>query len=728
MTGARERISMSLKVVARTLIPLIIAAFVFFLVTGGTIIVPTNIAWLQHGDLAQDYVGWEFFRKSAWSLPIGLNPNYGLEIGTSILFSDSLPLFAFLFKLASRWLPNPFQYDGLWVFSCFLLQAWFAWKIVRSMSEDILACISAVGLFLFAPPLLMRVCCHIPLVGQWVILASLYLYFVEPKRGKHIWWPSLIFVTILVHPYLLVMVLGLWVADLWKRLLIGKGGMRGLAREIVFVSALGVLGLWTVGYFQFGEAGSSGSFGLFRMNLLSPIDPGFEEALGWHSDWSYLLKDLPGGPGDYEGFNYLGLGLLIGIVLGLAVVIHRFPGIGEKRKWIPLLIILLGFTLFSLSNNIGIGAKEISFSAPAWVLEYAGVFRASGRMFWPVFYAICCAVIWILIRGYRGRWAATILSAMVLIQVVDTSAGWRPIRHFLSRKVGSTWDTPLKSDFWRLAGSSYKKVRRLMPGNIKKDWEVFAHYAATHNMATDSVYFARVNSDEVNRAIERARVDIATGNFAGDSLYILDEAVVRQVLLSPDTGSVRNSSALVAKVDGFYVLAPGWKESKVGTAAVKGLKLDDLFAHPATNGVLSMGRGGNGLRYLVTGWSQPEESGTWSDGREAELLVPVQAQRGDDVVLTFHASGLFGKGGTQVVEVWINRLKTGAITFDERHPNGRYSFAVPKAALKEGDTQNLQVLLRIQSPVKPKDLGINNDIRDLGIHLAALEVSAHRKH
>jgi hypothetical protein len=717
---------MSLKVFARTLIPLILGAFVLLLVTGGTIIVPTNIAWLERMDPAQGYLGWEFFRKSAWSLPIGLNPNYGLEISTSILFSDSLPLFAFLFKLVARWLPTPFQYAGLWLLCCFLLQAWFGWKIVRLMSEDLLICVSAVGLFLFAPPLLLRVGVHFSLAGQWVILASLYLYFVEPKRGKYIWWPLLIFVTTLVHPYLLVMVLGLWVADLWKRLLIGKGGMRALAREIVLVGALGVFGLWAVGYFQFGEAGSSGSFGLFRMNLLSPIDPGFEYP-GWQSNWSYLLKDLPGGPGDYEGFNYLGLGLLIGLVLGLAVVIHRFPGIGEKRKWLPLLIILLGFTLFSLSNNIGIGAKEISFSAPAWVLKYAGVFRASGRMFWPVFYAICCAVIWVLIRGYRGRWAAIILAAMLLIQAVDTSAGWRPIRHLLSRKVGSTWDTPLKSDFWRLAASSYKKVRRLMPGNLKQDWEVFAHYAATHNMATDSVYFARVNSGQVNRAIERARAAIAAGNFAADSLYILDEAVVGQLLFSPGMASSRNSAALVAKVDGFYVLAPGWKERKVDTAAVKGLKLDDLFSHPATNRVFSMGLGGNGLRYLVTGWSQPEESGTWSDGREAELLVPVQAQLSDDVVLTLHASGLVGRGGTQVVEVWVNKLKTGAITFDERHNKGIFCFIVPKAALKEGDRQDLQVLLRTQSPVKPKDLGINNDTRDLRIYLVDLKVSVRRK-
>jgi hypothetical protein len=185
----------------------------------------------------------------------------------------------------------------------------------------------------------------------------------------------------------------------------------------------------------------------------------------------------------------------------------------------------------------------------------------------------------------------------------------------------------------------------------------------------------------------------------------------------------------VAKVDGFYVLAPGWKERNVDTTALKGVKTDDLFPYAAINGVLFMGSGGNGLRYLFTGWSQPEESGIWSDGREAELFIPVEAQPGDNVVLTFHAGGLFAKKETQVVEVWINKLKTGAITFDDMHDNGRYSFAVPKAALKEGDRQDLQVLLRIQNPVKPKDLGINiNDTRDLGIHLVDLEVSAHRKH
>ena len=44
------------------------------------------------------------------------------------------------------------------------------------------------------------------------------------------------------------------------------------------------------------------------MNLLSPID---------QAGWSLILPDLPKASGDYEGFNYLGLGVLLLVPLAL---------------------------------------------------------------------------------------------------------------------------------------------------------------------------------------------------------------------------------------------------------------------------------------------------------------------------------------------------------------------------------------------------------------------------
>ena len=58
-----------------------------------------NTKWLYTiADVSNSQNGWIFFKNDIWHFPLGKNPNYGLDIATSIVFSDSIPLFAFLFK------------------------------------------------------------------------------------------------------------------------------------------------------------------------------------------------------------------------------------------------------------------------------------------------------------------------------------------------------------------------------------------------------------------------------------------------------------------------------------------------------------------------------------------------------------------------------------------------------------------------------------------------------
>src|SRR3990167_5290282 len=131
------------------LLPLLIGVVAFFLIIGPRALNPQNIAWLGNGDPATHYLGWAFFRQSPWTFPIGLNPSYGMELGNGIIFSDSNPLLAFLFKPFASLLPMPFQYFGLWLLTCFVLQAWFAWKLVGLISSHVGVRAVSTALFLF---------------------------------------------------------------------------------------------------------------------------------------------------------------------------------------------------------------------------------------------------------------------------------------------------------------------------------------------------------------------------------------------------------------------------------------------------------------------------------------------------------------------------------------------------------------------------------------------------
>ena len=101
-----------LKILSIFLISLVV--FLFFL--GFSYSNPFNSNWLTSGDLTAYLDGWHFFKKDVWRFPIGSLPNYGVNAGNSIVYSDIIPFFAIIFKVFRGVLSNDFQYFSLWIF------------------------------------------------------------------------------------------------------------------------------------------------------------------------------------------------------------------------------------------------------------------------------------------------------------------------------------------------------------------------------------------------------------------------------------------------------------------------------------------------------------------------------------------------------------------------------------------------------------------------------------
>ena len=175
----------------------------FLLIVGPRVLDFQNIAWLASGDPATHYLGWAFFRHSPWSFPIGLNPDYGMDISSSIVYSDSIPLLAFLFKPFQSFLPEPFQYLGLWALICFVLQAYFAWLLVGLITQDFWQKLLGMGFFVFAPPMLYRLGVHAALASHFLLLAGLYLVMSAKDKGPRFGWTGLLSIAVLVNFYLL---------------------------------------------------------------------------------------------------------------------------------------------------------------------------------------------------------------------------------------------------------------------------------------------------------------------------------------------------------------------------------------------------------------------------------------------------------------------------------------------------------------------------------------------
>ena len=271
----------------------------FLLVSGHLILVGSNIQWLGGNlDPAQHYLGWALFRDGPWTFTLGLNPNNGLEFSNAIVFSDSLPLFAILFKSLAHFLPYPFQYFGLWTLLCFTLQAWFAWKLLGLISNNTTLKIFSLSLFIFSPPMLARIGLWTSLASHFLILAALYLNFRPSQKNRFFYWLILILISALIHFYLLVMILILWIASLLDGFIIKKNySITGLLATVSIIFLALICVLWQAGYFSIDAgSGKAGGYGAFRLNLLALFDS---------REWSYILPNIPMQIDFSNVFNYL---------------------------------------------------------------------------------------------------------------------------------------------------------------------------------------------------------------------------------------------------------------------------------------------------------------------------------------------------------------------------------------------------------------------------------------
>ena len=134
-----------------------------------------SIKWLYNGDKSLSQLGWYFFLNDIWRFPLGSNPNYGEELGSSIVYTDSIPILALFFKSFKSFLPEDFQYYSFWHFICFYFQLFFSFKILKKFTNSVPYSLIGSFFFLITPIFIFRVNFNPSIAGQWLLLFALYL-------------------------------------------------------------------------------------------------------------------------------------------------------------------------------------------------------------------------------------------------------------------------------------------------------------------------------------------------------------------------------------------------------------------------------------------------------------------------------------------------------------------------------------------------------------------------
>lgn len=370
------------------------------------VLLPTNVGWLLAGDdRGQSALGLYAWARAGTGL---YQPLLDAPEGMALLFTDSIPLLAPIAAI----LPAGVQLIGAWYLLCLIGQALFAGLLLRRWTSEPFAVWAGAALLTAFPALLNRYG-HGSLCAQWLLLWALWIY-VEPRRAaRPWWWAAVLGVAALVHSYLLLMVAAFWGSALLARLWQGPGRGRALGEGLVaLVPALAAL--WLHGVFE-GPFRSTGSYGRFPAALdawWNPANPAYT-ALPWSS------PEGPNGQG-FEGFNYLGAGLL---ALVLLAVVRMMTGRldPDRRALLRRLAWLL--PAFAVLTLMAIGpAPEwrghtlFALALPREVVDALDPVRAAGRLLWPASYTLAFAAI---VCASGGKRAMLVLGAALAVQVVD---------------------------------------------------------------------------------------------------------------------------------------------------------------------------------------------------------------------------------------------------------------------------------------------------------------------
>lgn len=71
-------------------------------------------------------------------------------------FTDSIPMLALILKPFSPWLPESFQYFGLWMLACFVLNGYFGLRLMAHATQSQLLRLLGALFFILSPPLIFR--------------------------------------------------------------------------------------------------------------------------------------------------------------------------------------------------------------------------------------------------------------------------------------------------------------------------------------------------------------------------------------------------------------------------------------------------------------------------------------------------------------------------------------------------------------------------------------------
>lgn len=363
-------------------------------------------------DVAQHLSGWYAFVHEPWHFPLLKTYLLNYPDGTTISLTDSIPLFAVLFKLFRGILPEGFNYFGIFILFNYFFQAVSALVLAVSLNrKNYIATLGFVMFALSAPPVSLFVGYEESLTCQGLLLMAISGYFFSFNnklnlRSGHLFFGTLLILSLLIHPYLTAMIYPFYLLSLWQ---IKKQNDPSWQRFIMAVISLHLLIL--LEFFVFGLASGTNAasqFGAQSVNLIQPFSGG----LFTFNPITRVYPDIA------ENVAYLGLGLMFAIVLALFMQAKNLTVNYKKHKGLSVVFGL--FVFISVYGDVWFGSHHLfTLKAPSFFLT--NDFRTNERFIWPAWYLAMAFAIATLSKDWRQKATLWFIPILIAIQLMDVS-------------------------------------------------------------------------------------------------------------------------------------------------------------------------------------------------------------------------------------------------------------------------------------------------------------------
>lgn len=491
----------------------VLAAVVFCMIYGIRVLNPTYTDWLLGGgDISDHYIGWKAYRNSKWMFPIGMTDQLVYPDKVSIIFTDSIPVFAVFFKLLSPLLPVEFQYFGFWGILCFILQGCLSVRIIKNFTVNKWVLITTSILFMVTPVVIQRMYGHTSLAGQWILILALepVLVYRKYSDNKRL-YKMVCMIGVLaasIHIYFVLMCGIILFSFCLEDFIIQKRIRRSVGVLCLYIVSIffvvGVLG----GFSSNVEAGGGG-LGHYSHNMNGLFNP---------MGWSCIYKDLlTYTNGQYEGFAYLGAGcifmLILAVAFGLNVLHIKIWILNWWKEILVITVLLLLSEIVALSPVVSFGNHLIyEFKFPEFIIKLWSIFRSSGRVAWIIVYVLMLGSIIALTKLLNKKVLVAVVSMGLILQIYDIHGVLKAKAQNYHRSVD--YHSPLETDgFWNLIAKR-KEVKHIVFADTMSMDELFAfgNWAFNNQKTLNTFYMARNKVETVQRNLAKALAELSPEN------------------------------------------------------------------------------------------------------------------------------------------------------------------------------------------------------------------------